>query len=243
MAVERPPGAAALIVAHRGAWGSAPQNSLEAFETAVSLGCDAIELDVRRTADGQVVVVHDARVRGRAVARLEHHQVRARMQDGQAPSLADVLDRLAGRIAVDVELKESGYVEQAMAIVAARLAPEQYVVTSFRDAVLPAVKRCVPGARTGLLLARRYRMRELERRVRHTEVDFLAPHFSLLRPGLLAWAQARSLGSWVWTVNDGRLLRFLQAEPRVAAVITDRPDRALRRETPLDIFVQKGARA
>ncbi|MGP0051998.1 MAG: glycerophosphodiester phosphodiesterase [Solirubrobacteraceae bacterium] len=227
MAVKRPPGAAALIVAHRGAWGSAPQNSVEAFETAVLLGCDAIELDVRRTADGQLVVVHDARVRGRAVARLEHDQVRARMLDGQAPSLAEVLDLVAGRIVVDLELKEGGYVEQVMAIVAARLAPEQYVVTSFRDAVLPAVKRCVPETRTGLLLGRRHRMRELERRVRHTEVDFLAPHFSLLRPGLLRWAQARGLGSWVWTVNDARLLRILRAEPRVAAVITDRPDRAL----------------
>lgn len=227
LTVERPPGAQPLVVAHRGAWGSAPQNSVEAFDAAVKLGCDAIELDVRRTADDRLVVVHDARVRGRSVARLAHEEVRARMRDGQAPSLGDVLDRVGGRIAVDVELKESGYVEQAMEVVAGRLAPDQYVVTSFRDAVLPAVKGCVPDARTGLLLGRRRRMPELDRRVRLTGVDFLAPHFSLARPGLLAWAHDRGLPSWVWTVNDPRLMRVLRADHRVAAVITDRPERAL----------------
>ena len=50
---------APLIIAHRGAWQSAPQNSLRAFETAIELGCDAVELDVRRTADGRLVVLHD----------------------------------------------------------------------------------------------------------------------------------------------------------------------------------------
>jgi len=227
VAVHRLPGAPALIVAHRGAWGAAPQNSLEAFDDAVALGCDAVELDVRRTADGRIVVVHDALVRGRPVGRLEHHQVQARMKDGQAPALEDVLARVAGRIAVDVELKESGYEEEAMAIVARHLPPDGYVVTSFRDAALPAVKRAVPEARTGLLLGPRRRLRELERRVRQTGVDFVAPHSSLARPRLLSWAQQQGLGTWVWTVNDPYRLRAMLADPRVAAVITDHPERAL----------------
>jgi glycerophosphoryl diester phosphodiesterase len=227
MTVERPSGADALIVAHRGAWGPAPQNSLDAFDAAVQLGCDAIELDVRRTVDGQLVVVHDARVRGQSVGRLAHDEVRARMQDGQAPSLDQVLEHVGGRITLDVELKESGYVERAMDLIAGRLQPDQYVVTSFQDSVLAAVKRCGTEARTGLLLGRRRRMRELELTVRHTGVDFLAPHFSLALPGLLDWAHDRGLASWVWTVNDPRLLRLLQADHRVAAVITDRPERAI----------------
>ena len=226
--VQRLPGAPALIVAHRGAWGAAPQNSLEAFDDAAALGCNAVELDVRRTADGRIVVVHDALVRGRPVGRLEHHQVQARMKDGQAPALEDVLARVAGRIAVDVELKESGYEEEAMAIVARHLHPDRYVVTSFRDAALPAVKRAVPEARTGLLLGPRRRLRELERRVRQTGVDFVAPHSSLARPRLLSWAQQQSLGAWVWTVNDPYRLRALLADPRVSAIITDHPERALR---------------
>ncbi|MGI8711920.1 MAG: glycerophosphodiester phosphodiesterase [Solirubrobacteraceae bacterium] len=228
VAVRRGRGDAPLVVAHRGAWDSSiPQNSLEAFEEAVTMGVDAIELDVRRTADGRLVVVHDARIGGRPVGKLEHEQLRARMKRGQAPGLEDVLEVTAGRIGVDVELKADGYVEQAMAIVNRRLAPDEYVVTSFRDSVLPAVKRAAPEARTGLLLRPGRLIGELERRVSAAEVDFLAPHARLARAGLLGWAAARELPSWVWTVNERRALRVQLEDPRVAAVITDRPRRAL----------------
>jgi glycerophosphoryl diester phosphodiesterase len=229
VAVPRGSEAAPLVVAHRGAWGAAPQNSLEAFDQAVILGCDAIELDVRRTRDGRIVVVHDARIGCRPVGRLEHHQLQARLKAGQAPALEEVLELAAGRIVVDVELKEDGYVEQAMTIVAERLTPDQYVVTSFRDAVLPDVKRCAPGSRTGLLLSprSRSRSRELERRVQATQVDFLAPHASLAWVGVLDWAAQRGLASWVWTVNATRALRALHADQRVTAVITDRPESIL----------------
>ncbi len=227
LAERGPRSAGPLVVAHRGAWEAAPQNSLKAFEAAVELGCDAVELDVRRTADGRIVVVHDARVRGRQVARLGHDQLQTRMRTGQAPVLDAVLELLAGRIAVDIELKESGYVAQVMAIVAGRLTPDQYVVTSFRDAVLPAVRRLAPEARTGLLVGPRRGPLDLERRVTQAGADFLAPQASLARAGLLGWAAARGLRSWVWTVNDARALRTFLGDARVEAVITDRPQRAL----------------
>jgi glycerophosphoryl diester phosphodiesterase len=227
------PGATPLVVAHRGAWGLAPQNSLAAFEEAVQLGCDAVELDVRRTLDGRVVVVHDARAGVRPIAKLTHEQVQSRPRHRHLPALEAVLDLIAGRIGVDVELKEDGYVEQAMAIVKRRLAPEQYVVTSFRDSVLPTVKRTAPAARTGLLLNPNRQLGQLPRRLADTRVDVVAPHARLARAGLLGWATARELPCWVWTVNDRRALRLLGRDPRVAAVITDRPDRALRqRSTP-----------
>jgi glycerophosphoryl diester phosphodiesterase len=229
LAIERQDGGGGspLVVAHRGAWRPAPQNSLEAFEEAVQLGCDAIELDVRRTLDGRVVVVHDARSGIRPVAKLTHQELQGRARHRHAPALEEVLELVAGRIGVDLELKEDGYVEQAMAIVKRRLAPEQYVVTSFRDSVLPTVKRTAPAVRTGLLLSPNRHIGQLPQRVATTKVDFLAPHARLARAGLLTWAAARELPSWVWTVNDRRALRLLGEDPRVAAVITDRPDRAL----------------
>jgi glycerophosphoryl diester phosphodiesterase len=225
------PGATPLVIAHRGAWGLAPQNSLAAFEEAVQLGCDAVELDVRRTLDGRVVVVHDARAGVRPIAKLTHEQVQSRPRHRHLPALEEVLDLIAGRIGVDVELKEDGYVEQAMAIVKRRLAPEQYVVTSFRDSVLPTVKRTAPATRTGLLLSPHRHPGQLRRRVADTKVDFVAPHARLARAGLLAWATAHELPCWIWTVNDRRALRLLGRDPRIAAVITDRPGRALQQRS------------
>ncbi len=49
----------------------------------------------------------------------------------------------------------------------------------------------------------------MPQRVRETKVDFLAPHARLARAGLLNWAAARELPSWVWTVNDAGALRML----------------------------------
>jgi glycerophosphoryl diester phosphodiesterase len=225
---RRTPSAGPLIIAHRGAWdGAIPQNSLEAFERAVAAGADAIELDVRRTLDGRLVVVHDAHIAGRPVGAMHHGQLQARLKDGQAPALEEVLAIAAGRIAVDVELKEDGYVSKAMRVVGRTLTPDQYVVTSFRDAVLPEVRRTVPEARTGLLLHPYHRLGPLERRLRDTKADFLAPHARMSRFGVLSWAADRDIPAWVWTVNDRRALDQHLSDPRVAAVITDRLDRAL----------------
>jgi glycerophosphoryl diester phosphodiesterase len=218
----RPDGAPALVVAHRGAWDPAPQNSLAAFEQAIADGADAVELDVRRTADGQLVVIHDPRVGVRLIARLDHDELRARLGEDRAPALADVLAAVAGRIGVDIELKEDGYVGEAMALIARHLTPDRYVVTSFLDEVLPQVRAAVPEARIGLLLGSGRPSRRLTGRLAAAPADFLAPHLGLARAGLLAWAAARSLPVWVWTVNEPRTLRALLGDPRVAAVITDR---------------------
>jgi glycerophosphoryl diester phosphodiesterase len=217
---------APLVVAHRGAWGLAPQNSLDALEDAIAIGSDAIEIDVRRTADGQIVLVHDARVRLRTVNRQEHHKLQSRMEAGQAPLLEDALKRAAGRILVDIELKEDGYVTDVMDVVGRHLRPDQYVVTSFRAQVLAQAKHHTPEANTGLLLAPR-RHKDLERRLHAAGATFIAPHVSLTRTSILSWAAGRGLDVWVWTVNDHRALRTVLDDWRVAAVITDEPERAL----------------
>jgi len=54
--------ASPLVIAHRGASGLAPENTLAAFRLALALGADGFELDVQLSADGQPVVIHDARV-------------------------------------------------------------------------------------------------------------------------------------------------------------------------------------
>jgi len=62
MTKERPPKKEALRIGHRGACGHAPENTLRSIAQAVALGCDLIEVDVQRTKDGHLVLIHDARV-------------------------------------------------------------------------------------------------------------------------------------------------------------------------------------
>ena len=53
-----------LLLGHRGASKDAPENTVTAFELALSQGCDGVEFDVRRTSDGQLVICHDAALHG-----------------------------------------------------------------------------------------------------------------------------------------------------------------------------------
>ena len=154
---------------------------------------------------------------------------------GAAPELDAMAERAAGRIALDVELKVDARVSAVLAVLSRRLDPANYVVTSFLDGALAAVRDLAPETRTGLLVGPGRRARRLERRVETTRPTFLAPHAALARGGLLAWAAERGLDSWVWTVNDRRALRALAADPRVAAVITDRPARALQTRAERDL--------
>ncbi len=94
-----------LVLAHRGARRRAPENTLEAFAVARDLGADGVELDVHRTADGALVVHHDAAVRPRArvLATLDHRRGPAE-RFPTIPTLAEALDVCAGLL-VNIEIK------------------------------------------------------------------------------------------------------------------------------------------
>ena len=104
-----------IVVAHRGAPGRALENSLAAISLALDDGADMIEFDVRLSADGEPVVLHDART-GRtakenlAVASTSSSRLReVRLKNGERiPFLADVLEVVRGRVPINVHLKTSG---------------------------------------------------------------------------------------------------------------------------------------
>ena len=220
------------IIAHRGASAGAVDNSLEAFERAITLGADRIEFDVRRTADDALIAFHDGTVDGTPLSALTRAEIEQR--SGHLPPLLDEVVELAqGRIGLDVELKEGGYVGRV--IQAVRIADEP-VITSFIDEVLVEVKALDPTIRTGLLLGRdrpqpylRTRLSELfpARRLRAAKADLVAPYIALVRAGVLGRLGVARMPALVWTVNDPQIIGGLLNDDRVAGIITDVPERAL----------------
>lgn len=102
-----------LVIAHRGAHSDHPENTIAAFEAALAMGADGVELDVRMTGDGQAAVVHDravevgdgrtAVVGGMALAEL--NEMRSRDGLPTLPTLSAVFAALPASFLVDVELK------------------------------------------------------------------------------------------------------------------------------------------
>lgn len=226
---------ATLIIAHRGASADARENSIEAFDRAIAVGAEMIEFDVRRTRDDQLIAYHDAAVGEASIGALTREEIGAR--SGHVPPLLDeVLDLARGRVGLDIELKETGYVDLVLSKVDTSFGPRDLVITSFLDTALAEVKRIRPDVETGLLLgvARpakyvRTRFSELfpAARARRCHADYIAPHVDLARLGALRRGAAAGLEALVWTVNDAEGIGRCLADPRVAGVITDVPCLAL----------------
>lgn len=167
-----PEAAFPLIVAHRGASSTHPENTLEAFAAALEIGARAVELDVRLTADGVPVVMHDADVSRTTDGAGPVHELTAerfvRLRAGtpdhpaSVPTLAGALDLLSGRAAAALEIKnlpgEPGYQAEDEATVEATLREVERVrfdgpvlVLSFNPRSIAAARRLDPGVATGFL--------------------------------------------------------------------------------------------
>lgn len=186
-----------LVIAHRGACWAAPENSLEAFELAIDEGADYIEFDVRAK-DGRLVVCHDPEP-----------------PEG-VPTLDEVLDAMAGRIGLCVELKEEGVAEESVRALRERGIPaEEIIVVSFLETALDTARSLWPELRTELHLGP---SPEPPRAARFWGAGFEEP-----APGeRIGEAQELGLATLVFTVNEPDRMREL-AELGVTGIFSDRP--------------------
>jgi glycerophosphoryl diester phosphodiesterase len=229
-----------LISAHRGRCGIDGLPAAERYRAAIELGVDYVEFDVRRTADGVHVAYHDPRTpSGRSISSLTFEEVKAEL-GSQALTLHELLDIANGRVGLHIDLKEVGYEAEIVSLALAHFTAGQFVITSLEDVSIRTIKEQFPQVRAGLSLGRDInevpvwrrlgvRLSELfpDRRLRRCHADFAAVHEQLARIRLLRYCARKRLPAWVWTVDDEvEMARFL-ADPRVTALITNRPDVAL----------------
>ena len=219
----------AMVAAHRGVAAGAAENTIAAFTNAIDVGADMIEFDVRRTRDGELIAFHDAVAGGAPVSGLTRDEIEA-AAGVRPPLLAEVLRACAGRIRLDVELKEDGYVADVMAALRAGFDPARMIVTSFLPAVVAQAKEVFPEVKTGLLVGDGGPLTDLPARLRElypvdlarrVRADYLAPHYRLARLGVVRRAAAAGLPCLLWTVNSPALIRRYAVDPRIAAIITD----------------------
>lgn len=221
-----------LLIAHRGSSQRARENTIEAFQFAIEEGVDAVEFDIRRTADGVLIVHHDAMIKGASKAlnfqTLKEAQACAAGLNYQIPTLEETLGVCAGRIAVDVELKEAGYEGEVLRTVDDQFDLDDVLFMSFKDESVRRLKELCPQAMVGLLLGAaprvpiRKRPRKLSagKRLELTHADLVAPHWSLLRFGFLARMRKRGVPVIVWTV-DNKALALTLSNKGVAGIISN----------------------
>lgn len=226
---------APLVIAHRGASTAARENTIEAFNKAIEMGADAVEFDVRRTADNVLVIHHDESVTGShiAIARSTYDQL---LRDSEAqqfriPTLEEALKTCCGRIAVDIELKEQGYEREVHNVVRKYYDTSHAAFKSFRDGSVARLRQLEPTAAVGLLVGASPPASIIRRlhdifpsgRLRRCGASFVCPHWRLLKFGFLQRMRRLKMPVLVWTVDDEALARGL-IEKGAAGIITNRPE-------------------
>ena len=194
-----------LVIAHRGASAELPENTLPAFERAIEIGADYVEIDVHADAQGRLVVTHEP--------------PRARRD---YPTLEEALDLMRGRIGVMVELKTpSRYRRHNVVARTVRLLSDADALVCFQRKPLEEARELRPGLRTVQHVGFAVSIRAAR------DAWAAGFHDARVTPRGIRAAQRLGLVPLVYTVNDERRMRDLAAAG-VAGIFTDRPELALR---------------
>ena len=226
-AMKRP-----LLLGHRGSPRAHRENTLLSFQAALNAGLDGVELDVRRCADGTLVVHHDEKLfDGRRIAELTP----AQLAPHPIATLSEVCAWAADTGAyLNVEIKYERLLPDDRVKGTAELLrrfglTEQTIVSSFNPLLLAALRAVAPEIGRGLLFDRAPRSMPLI--AAQLKVSALHPHRSLVTPELMDLARKQAWRVNVWTVNEaaeGRRLLELGAD----GLIGDFPDKLLRASRP-----------
>ena len=217
-----------MISAHSGGAERARPGSLAAYRAVVSSGAEYAEFDVRRTGDGTLLAQHSAeRPDGEP--------------DGE-PVLAavEVMRVLAdGGVRGHVDLKGVGFEREAVELALVSFGPDGFVVTTADPESVAAIAAAFPSVPVGLSVGfgPASITRDLRRlrwplsfplaAVQASGAGWVAMNYRYARPAVLDRCVAAGLRIMVWTVNDDRRLARFLGDPRVAVVVTDRPEHAV----------------
>lgn len=219
-----------LIIAHRGASHAFRENTLPAFQRALDLGVDGIELDVHATRDGVLVVHHDATLtvrHGEAIevvplVSLSAEQVAAhRLTSGdRVPTLREVFALVGARAVVYVEVKAS-HVEAMVAALLDEFPSVRAAVHAFDHRIPVGVRAVRPATPIGLLSAS-YPL-DLRGLLSWSDASVLWQHGELIDEPFVLAAHAAGVQVIAWTVNNTSHARQLAAWG-VDGLCTDVPD-------------------
>lgn len=214
------------ILAHRGASGHQPENTLEAFREASRLGADGVELDIHATADNVLVVRHDPEIPGLgAIPTLSLRAIRGApvAEAASVPTLLEALEALAG-MEVWIELKSLPTSADPALLSALAAAPEstRCAIHSFDHRLVARLGALQPQLRRGILSAS-YPLDPIGPMLA-AGANALWQTWQLIDAGLVAAVHRVGAEVIAWTVNDTETARAL-AELGVDGLCGDFPEK------------------
>jgi len=221
-----------IVVAHRGASGLAPENTMLAHRVAFETGAHMIEIDVQETEDGKLVCIHDFDVDRTtngtgAIAELSYREIRELdAGDGEKiPTLEEVLDFTRGKLQLNIELKVTDIEEKVLDFVKERKMISDVMISSFLHATLVSTRNLHAKVSTAVLVTE---LRDdMISYVNELEANALNPDHKTITADLVNDAHSSNILVFPWTVNDSSRMQAL-FRLDVDGIITNFPDVALK---------------
>lgn len=226
------------IIAHRGASGSAPENTMSAFRLAVKQHAELLELDVQVTSDGVPVVIHDPTVdrttsgRGKVGAMSLAQLKTLRIETGGEPEVVPTLDELlawaSGRVPVALELKRDGplvhpeVVEKVVASVVSHRLEGLCAIISFDHALVRQARELCPRLAGGVLFACAPILPA--RLAEDASAQAILPHWTSLDARMVREAHEAGLAVCPWVADGEDEMRWVLSLG-VDAIATNHPAR------------------
>lgn len=239
-----------LVIAHRGASGHAPENTIAAFKKAVELGADMYELDCLLSKDGEIIVMHDDTVDRTTsgsgkVSDLTLEEIK-KLDAGSwfgeefagepVPTLSEALEFSKGKILVNIEIKEPGFEQQTVELVENLDMVNDVIITSFHHDVIVKIKEFNPKIKTGALV-KDITPKEIEEKILELNTDALNTRYIMVNKSLVRTAHKHGLKINPYTINDAFAMK-MHISHGVDGIITNYPDvllKLLGREKTRDV--------
>jgi len=214
-----------LKVGHRGARAYETENTLESFGTAIKLGANAIELDLRRSGDGALIVCHDDNLKNIfgidiPVGEASLKELKT-MTNDRIVTLEESLKFIGTKVEkILVELKEPGYEKKALEQISAQKLDDRVIIVSFLEEALAAVRKRTGKIETGLIYVRSRNPVETALKL---HARYLIPLYRFIHTKDVEQAHKNGLKVIVWTINTKDEAKEFMAKG-VDGIATDKPD-------------------
>jgi glycerophosphoryl diester phosphodiesterase len=218
-----------LVIGHRGAMASHPENTLPSFEAAIQSGASATECDIWMSSDGVPMVIHDSTVK----RTFEPHTgyvkdfTVSELQKMGVPTLDELCELVRDRIVLVVEIKGGeGVVPAVVDTLEQNRLVDQSIIFSFTSDYVAEAKRLNPSQYCVWLSGSGYQdsqLPDLDKQLKANNADAVGFNVMSARASLLAWLRKRKTPVFIWTVAPGSRIDYLK-ENRANFIITNHPN-------------------
>lgn len=219
------------IISHRGAAGLALENTTESIKAALKLPVYAIEIDIRRTVDGQLILLHDAHTghvsnKTLLVQNSTLEELRAlTLHNGERiPTLEEVFKLVGDKKRLALDIKSTGVADQLLDLLK-RYPKVQAFLSGRPYDELARIHKANP--RLPFLIQHHYDPMEVVHRAKRMGAFGVCLNFWLMNPLTYRLAKREGLKVYVYTLNHRWLLRFFQILYPEAVIITNHPEKML----------------